>query len=303
MILTKPFFDTFVLLGGAGATLSLLLGIFVWFRRNSIKRLGRLALIPSLLNINELILFGLPIVMEPMLLIPFILVPLCLTTTSYLAIAWGLVPYTQQTVEWTTPIFLSGYLVTGSWTGSLLQLINLLIWVSLYRPFLKKYEKMAIQKDITAYSQLLTLLKESELLGVNQQLSKRSDALGGIARLLITELEEAIKSEDLSMHYQPQINAQVSVIGMESLLRWNHRRYGYIYPPLIFVLAEEGGLIEPLGHWIIDRVLHDTQKLNKMGYSGLTNAINLSAKQLENEEFITRILKQMEVIEIGRAHV
>jgi len=292
-ILTKPFFDTFVTIGGSGATLSLLIAIFIWSKSKNVRRHGKMSLIPSLFNINELVLFGLPIVIEPIFLIPFLLVPLILTVTSYLAISIGLVPFTQQEVTWTTPIFLSGFLVTGSIKGSILQLLNLVIGIYIYKPFLKSNEDLAVKRDLNNYSRLLALYKENELSGHSQWLSKRSVETGNIARVIITELEIALKNNELMMHYQPQFNTSNEVIGLESLLRWEHNRYGYIYPPLILSLAEEGELNDALGAWIIDRVIQDTKRLEILGYTTLTNSINLSAVQLESPNVVHYILDQI----------
>lgn len=294
LILTKPFFDTFVLMGGAGTTLCLLVAIFIWSDKSNMKRHGFMALLPSLFNINELVLFGIPVVMNPIYLIPFLGVPLVITVVSYSAIAFGLVPYTHQSVEWTTPILLSGYLVTGSVAGSLLQLVNLTVGVAIYKPFLIYSEKISSQRDLVHYQQLVDVFKETEQAGFTQWFSRRSSITGNVARVLITELELAIKANELTMHYQPQFDVEYHIIGLESLLRWRHSRYGYIYPPLILALAEEGELTETLSKWIIDRVMSDSLQLHQLGYKTMISSINLSAKQLESEAVINWIFERID---------
>lgn len=139
-IVTKPFFDSFVYLGGSGTTLALLIAIFIIIRKEQqhpYRELAKLATPAGLFNINEPVIFGLPIVLNPIMLIPFILVPIVLTVVSYFALATGLVPRTVAIVPWSTPPILSGYLVTGgSIKGILLQLVNIAIAVVLYSPFL-----------------------------------------------------------------------------------------------------------------------------------------------------------------------
>lgn len=139
-IVTKPFFDSFVFLGGSGTTLALLIAIFIFIRKEQqhpYRELAKLATPAGLFNINEPVIFGLPIVLNPIMLIPFILVPIVLTVVSYFALATGLVPRTVAIVPWSTPPILSGYLVTGgSLRGILLQLVNIAIAVVLYSPFL-----------------------------------------------------------------------------------------------------------------------------------------------------------------------
>ncbi|MCM3758423.1 PTS sugar transporter subunit IIC [Sporosarcina aquimarina] len=136
---TKPFLDSFVFMGGSGTTIALIAAIFIVIRREKnhpYREVGKLSAPASLFNINEPVIFGLPIVLNPAMLIPFILVPVTLTITSYFALATGLVPKTVAIIPWTTPPILSGYLVTGgSWRGIVLQLFNFAIATIMYIPF------------------------------------------------------------------------------------------------------------------------------------------------------------------------
>lgn len=138
-LVTKPFLDSYVFMGGSGTTLALLVAIFIVIRRernHPYREVAKLSAPASLFNINEPVIFGLPIVLNPVMLIPFILVPVTLTIISYVALATGIVPKTVAILPWTTPPLLSGYLVTGgSWRGVGLQIINLSVAVLLYIPF------------------------------------------------------------------------------------------------------------------------------------------------------------------------
>ncbi|HLV09489.1 MAG TPA: PTS transporter subunit EIIC, partial [Halanaerobiales bacterium] len=144
-IITKPFLDTFVYMGGCGTTLSLLIAFFIFSRKKRFRELVRLTSAQGFFNINEPVVYGLPVVMNPIFLIPFIMTPVVLTITSYLATVIGLVPRTVAMVPWSTPPIISGFLVTGSLMGSVLQLVNLLIGVLIYLPFMIMAEKA---KDI-----------------------------------------------------------------------------------------------------------------------------------------------------------
>ena len=158
IIFTKTFFDSFVLMGGVGATICLVIALLlVGIHRNQ-KGLAKLSFLPLLFNINELLVFGIPIVLNPIFLIPFVGVPLLLTLTSFLAMYSGLVPCTINAVEWTTPVILSGYAATSSVSGSLLQLFNLVLGVACYIPFVKLSEssskeqlKINLEKVCAAY--------------------------------------------------------------------------------------------------------------------------------------------------------
>jgi len=146
-IVTKPFFDSYVFMGGSGTTLALLAGILIAVKSKHYKTIGKVSLAPGLFNINEPVLFGLPIVLNPIMFIPFILIPLILTITSYVALASGLVPKTVAILPWTTPPIVSGYLVTGgSVRGVLLQIFNLVLATLLYLPFIKAAERSALHQ-------------------------------------------------------------------------------------------------------------------------------------------------------------
>lgn len=135
-IFTKPFFDSFVYMGGCGTTISLLLAFFIFSKKKRHKELVRLTTAQGLFNINEPVLYGLPIVMNPVFIIPFIMTPIFLTIISYLATLVGLVPRTIAMVPWTTPPIISGFLVTGSIRGSILQIINIITGIIIYLPFM-----------------------------------------------------------------------------------------------------------------------------------------------------------------------
>ncbi|MFD1393360.1 PTS sugar transporter subunit IIC [Lacticaseibacillus jixianensis] len=140
-IITEPFVDNFVFMGGGGATIGLVLGIgiLVLLHRSSkqLEALAPLTIVPGLFNINEPTMFGMPIVLNTTLIIPFILAPMFNTLTTYFVMATGIVPLTTGTmVSWTMPPLISGFLTTNSLAGSLIQLFNIVIDVLIYLPFL-----------------------------------------------------------------------------------------------------------------------------------------------------------------------
>ena len=137
-IVNKPFFDSFVNLGGTGATLGLLIAIFIIGRRNKpFKVITNLSLAPGIFNINEPVMFGLPIVLNPIMFIPFIIVPMVLVTTAYIATAVGIVPAATFMPPWVTPPSIGGFLATKSIAGGILAAVNLLISILIYLPFVK----------------------------------------------------------------------------------------------------------------------------------------------------------------------
>ncbi|MEW9676945.1 PTS cellobiose transporter subunit IIC [Lentibacillus sp. L22] len=147
-IVTKPFFDSFMYLGGTGATLALITAVFIAGRSHKhYYQVSKLGVAPGLFNINEPILFGFPIVLNPIMIVPFFLAPVILTVFSYFVISVGLVPKTIAFIPWTTPPVIGGFLSTGSWRGGALAAVNFVIAVVIYLPFVKMAARNYLQKQ------------------------------------------------------------------------------------------------------------------------------------------------------------
>lgn len=147
-IVNKPFFDSFVNLGGTGATLGLIIAILIFGRHNKAYRVVTgLSTAPGLFNINEPMMFGLPIVLNPIMFIPFILTPVVLVIIAYIATSTGLVPAAVTMPPWVTPPIIGGVLATQSIAGGVLAALNLLISVVIYAPFVKVSEIQALKKE------------------------------------------------------------------------------------------------------------------------------------------------------------
>lgn len=138
-IVTKPFMETFTVgLGGSGMTLAVVLLMAFILKKKQYRDVGRLALAPGIFNVNEPVIFGMPIVLNATILIPWVLAPLVVTTINYFVMAAGLVPApTGVSVPWTVPVIASGVLATNSWLGGLLQVFDIVIVGLIWLPFLR----------------------------------------------------------------------------------------------------------------------------------------------------------------------
>lgn len=141
-IITQQFIDQFLTLSGSGVTFGIVIYCLFFAKSSQFKSLGKVGLIPSLFNINEPFLFGIPICFNPIMAIPFIITPIAIAILEYVAILVGFIaPYTGVSVPWTTPPIISGFLVgaTGG-TGvqvAILQVVALAMSTIIYFPFLK----------------------------------------------------------------------------------------------------------------------------------------------------------------------
>ncbi len=147
-IFTAGFSDFFCNFGGGGSTLGLVLMMTFLGKSNRLKTLGKLSLPAGIFGINEPIIFGLPIVLNPVMAIPFIITPVVNTVLAYLATITGIMPITSGVqLPWTTPIGFSGFLVTGTIMGSVVQIALLAINMAIYYPFFKLLDKRYLEEE------------------------------------------------------------------------------------------------------------------------------------------------------------
>lgn len=136
-------FEAFVWPGGAGVTLVLIISILLLSKRADYKTVGKLGIAPGLFNINEPVMFGMPVVLNPIMLIPFIVAPLATATIAYFATMAGLVNPVVVNVIWVMPTIISGFLATaGDWRAIVLTLVNLAVAFVIWAPFVIAANKM-----------------------------------------------------------------------------------------------------------------------------------------------------------------
>ena len=284
-IYSKTFLDVFVNMGGSGSIMCLLIAILIFSKRKSNRKMGVMAALPGFFNISELITFGLPIVFNPIFFIPFLTVPMVVTLTSTLAVELGWVPVAIQRVEWTTPIFWSGYLATGSISGTILQVVNLVIGVLIYAPFVKLFDKEMVRDANRKMDQLVDLLKHSEETREVVRVLSLRDVCGMVARHLAEDLQTQLIDRKPIMHYQPQYNNKGECIGAEALLRWNHSIYGMIYPPLVIQVAEESGKLIELEKNIFVTIMESMPELTKALGDEIKISVNVTGTTIQSDEF------------------
>lgn len=146
-IFTQPFWDFYIFIGGSGATLALV--ILMSFSRSAhLKSIGRMSAVPGFFQINEPVIFGSPVVMNPILFLPFVFAPVINATIAYFAIQLGFVGMGVATTPWTTPAIIGASWGSG-WTFTpVLLVVGLLILdLLIYLPFFKMFEKQVLEQE------------------------------------------------------------------------------------------------------------------------------------------------------------
>lgn len=138
--------------------------------------------------------------------------------------------------------------------------------------------------EIGAWTNTLTAMVELVFIVVimNADLSAR--------RMMDIEMRKAIANGDFQLHYQPQCNESGAVLGVEALVRWRHARMGNVPPVKFIPLAEETGLIIPIGNWVLRVACAQLAQWNaKPETRHLTMAVNVSASQFHQPDFVQSV--------------
>jgi diguanylate cyclase (GGDEF)-like protein len=138
-----------------------------------------------------------------------------------------------------------------------------------------------------------TAMTRAKMWGENSVQVYSSDApLPPSERLVLkNHLREALTQNQLLLEYQPQVEiGSGRIVGVEALIRWNHPQYGRIEPGRFITLAEETGLIVPIGEWVLRTACTQQKLWRDAGLPALKMAVNLSARQLKHPELVDRVL-------------
>lgn len=296
-IFSKSFFDTYVVMGGCGTTICVLLLLLFFFKKDRMSNLARIGSFTVIFNLNEILNFGLPIVLNPVMAIPFLLTPMVSYCIAYAATFLGLVPPITQTIPWSTPILFNSFIGTGSIMGIVVQIVSITVGMTIYYPFLKMHKQVREIYSREKLKSLITEMQELEAKNETPNFLTRTDSRGLISRMLLEELKTAIDQDELFMLYQPQVDHSGTCLGAEALLRWNHPLYGFIYPPFILYLAKEGGILEDLEKKIFDKAISAIHQTTLEYRGDFKISINITAKSLywDIEDYISKSLQRYNI--------
>lgn len=293
-ILSQGFYDAFLAIGGSGNSLSLLLCILLFSREKRHIALALSALPLVMFNINELLLFGLPIIFNPTLILPFVLVPMASFILVYSVMALGLVNPVSTIVDWMTPPFLSGYLATqNSLAGTALQIVVIALGVLIYRPFYLNYagKSSTDSKGILRKMEIERSTLKSFLGDVNQSMGSYISK-----HELSQRISKMMNRGEFVMYYQPQVNVKDSNhLAFESLVRYRDE-HGNMIPPTFINDFQMLGAIKQLDEMVIDLVLADMKTLPLLERCKV--GVNISAESISDRDIVDSIAERLHYYKI-----
>ncbi|MCM5559257.1 PTS sugar transporter subunit IIC/EAL domain-containing protein [Pleomorphomonas sp. JP5] len=289
---TWNFFPIYSAYGGSGSTLCLILALLYADREPAIRRLAWLSLLPAFINVNEPLLFGLPLILNPIYVVPFILIPLVQALIAYAATIGGLAPVADQMVPWTMPALFNGYLATGSPAGVVLQLASLAVGTVLYLPFVRVARRLRTASNAEAMRTLIAASESTEVMHGHRLIDLHGTA-GHLAGVLARDLTDALASSDrLFLQYQPQVCIEERrVFGVEALLRWNHETYGFIPPSVTVALADDMHFADQLGEHVLRLACRQRAAWASSVPGDLIVSVNVSPLQLQDASFDRKVLR------------
>ncbi|AUI88470.1 diguanylate phosphodiesterase [Vibrio azureus] len=293
-IISQGFYDAFLSMGGSGNSISLLLCVLLFTKQRHHLMLCLAALPLVMFNINEVLIFGLPIIFNPLLIIPFVLVPLVSFIITYFAIASGLVPHVETITNWMTPPLFSGYLAMGDqFEGALLQFVIIVLGILIYRPFYLAFagQSCALRRtspeysdiDRSIFTSLLDSVKDSNKTSLSKSLAQK-------------RLNTILSQGELVMFYQKlQSCDDQNLYSYEALLRYIDKD-GQVCPPTFihdFQILNAMPLLDKL---VIEKVLGNMKAMDLSPECRV--AINISVASIEQESFVPHLLARLKHYEI-----
>ncbi|NEO87797.1 MAG: PTS sugar transporter subunit IIC/EAL domain-containing protein [Spirulina sp. SIO3F2] len=285
----QQFHDLFVVCGGSGSGLSLLISILLFSKSKQSFEIARLSLPFVLFNINEILLFGIPIVLNRVLLTPFLLVPAFNISVAYICLPLISNGVSDASVAWTTPIFLNAYLTFDNSIYIIaLQAFLLVCDIAIYRPYVKRFSRLQnpnyhIQK-MERHLGLLDSLQAAE--GIEFHKEQASIIR---ANVKLDKIIELLQKNSLTVYYQPKIDIKKNICHQfEALLRLKTPS-GHVMGPYFLEDIEKAGLAALIDLWVCQTVSQDLNNWKKYGFSPEIS-INLHPDTLGNGNTLQKIV-------------
>lgn len=240
----KVFHNVFMNIGGSGSTFVIPIIVLCSQRITHFKSVAKLGLPFSFFNVNEILLYGLPILLNPIFLVPFLLVPFVNMAIALLAIHLGLFELPSVVVHWMAPPIYSAYVSTGGSGGAVItQLVCLVTDGFLYFPFL-----LLTGRQYQAPLYLLKLFGEDAYGFINEEINHQQERLFIAKQQAVmkdlTAAQKVLKQlqgGQFLLYFQPKFDARsLKLVGLEALLRFQNHKDDILSPTFLPVLYQQG---------------------------------------------------------------
>ncbi len=299
-------------IGGYGLAIPLFLAVMLVstsYRRRWVAKLS----IPFIVaNSSEVILYGVPVVFNPILILPMILLPILNLEIFVIAHGLGIVPTAMMIPYDISPFPIYAYIMTGSAAMPIVALVAIVIDTFILIPFVKLMDEYDLYVFAREIGDLEVAYKESEAESrvfdeslLSASLLRTLDTLSDVMRRV---LQKNIPEQYAEVHFnfQPQVCHDSRIVGAEVLVRWSplsrilaEKPKGTLYPPLIIYLAYRIGMLKEMDHLVIDYAIAELMYLKNIGCGQLKLDINLTVSSITPElhEYID---SRMSVAKIDR---
>ncbi|SMY35084.1 EAL domain-containing protein [Photobacterium andalusiense] len=289
-ILSTNFYDFFTGIGGSGNMLSLVICMLLFAKSKGYKILAKSAFILCVFNVNEPILYGIPVIFNPIMIIPFLVVPAVSFVIAYGAIYFGVVPPLSEIHSWLMPPFISGYMVTGgAISGVILQILIVLTGIVIYMPFFKLMDKRSLGIGV---SDILSnrLFTSDEI----ESKTRLTSFIPSLHNNLISQrkIEKLQNSGEFILYFQPQVNIENSrIVGCEVLLRFKNNK-DEILPPTFIDDFNQLGLMPELDFWVLDKAIKSAERFIVVN-PDFVISINISPSTVLSKNFVNIVKKRI----------
>ncbi|NIY94107.1 EAL domain-containing protein [Vibrio diazotrophicus] len=285
------FMGTFVFIGGSGSTLSLVIALLLFSKQKTLRLIAIASIPIGLINVNEILLFGLPIIFNPRLFIPFLLAPLANVIIGLTAVNLGLVHIPSVSVPFNAPVLVNALIAThGDWHSVALQAINLAVGILIYLPAVRATNQVFGEREIRIASLDTTYMRREE---EAKTLADDPIVLAQQKEHHQARVEKQIQNmsqKEFCLEYQPQVaKHNGAVVGCEALVRAMDDQ-GNLLPPSSFLpWLESAGLMKDMDLWVFKRVAKDIVYWNQLGIH-VPVSVNITPDTLVDDEYLGKII-------------
>ncbi|WP_305425689.1 EAL domain-containing protein [Photobacterium leiognathi] len=290
-IISTNFYDFFTGIGGSGNLLSLVICMLLFAKSDGYKVLAKASLILCIFNVNEPVLYGVPVIFNPIMIIPFLVAPAIGFVVAYGAMYFGIVPPLSDIQSWLMPPILSGYMATGgAISGAVLQIVIIAIGVAVYYPFFKVMDKRNLGIGVSdVFSNRLFTSDEIE---VKTRLTSFIPSLHQNLKAQ-KEIERLQAEGEFLLYFQPQVDVKTNkVISFETLIRYQNNE-GKILPPTFLAAFRQLGLMPDLDFWVFDKALRAGERFSQEN-KHVKLSINISPDTVLSKNFVSKIKAHIE---------